>query len=432
MNKISTISMLLMLCACGGGYQAANEQFMTDFAAGNYEIAAQGIAAATQDPEKDTNNVYLGGLQCSAGYLWSGNVESLDMCTANTDAVLIGEIPENSGYEIKSYEKIAFKTYQGIGAILNGDDYAKQILNQANEYQTESVNENDDEIAEAQAQLEEDAATLSGAPSSSEMVAAALADFDAYSEIAPMKNYENPYTIYLQSLYLGMNKKSDFQFFNNRLKSFVPDNSFVKSDADALSAKSGSVWVFFENGLVGPIKKRALAPEALQGLGIKLTVPDVGAGFPALSHLHIQAGDKSVNTEFVANMDSIVKTDLDKYKTGNIIKSVAFEVGKLAAATAAKVAGDKMNEDLGGYGALIGTISAIAIQTQVEYPWDLRSWTALPNEIQSARIAMPSDRTIVINGEYTVEIPEGIKNAVVFVRIPTPTAVPSIAVGKLN
>ena len=67
-----------------------------------------------------------------------------------------------------------------------------------------------------------------------------------------------------------------------------------------------------------------------------------------------------------------------------------------------------------------------------EKPWDLRSWNSLPNEVQVARVEMPKDRTVVINQNYEVVIPDDIKNAAVFVRIPTDNAQPSIVVGKLN
>jgi hypothetical protein len=225
------------------------------------------------------------------------------------------------------------------------------------------------------------------------------------------------------------NDKDNTRLYYDRLKAWAPKNTFVKSDQKEFASNNKNVWIMFENGSVGEVKKRHLAPKILQEFGAKMTIPDVFPGSPAVDHLHVTAGDKSVDTEFFANMDSVVKTDFDKYKTAHIVESAAYEIGKFAAAVAVREEAKKSKLPFIRNNADIAFLATMSI----EYPfWDLRSWQSLPHEIQTARIAMPADRKLVINGEYNVEIPEGINNAVVFVRIPAVKAKPAIAVGKLN
>lgn len=439
MKKIFTLSAILGLAACGGSFEKTNEQFMNDFNSGNYESAANKMANATVKKDKPTE-VYLGGLQCGTGYLWADNADGRKMCFDAVDHTLKGEIEDDSSYKRKDYERIAYKTYQGIGEIIDGSQDALSILNAAYSEQGRNLTENakdDDEVKEARKKMAEDSkkAKESGkAINTSAAIDEATALFNKDAEVKAFRDYANPYTTYVHAIYSAYNgDKSSLSTYYNRLTNWSPKNQFLKSDIQAINSGKKNVWVFFENGSVGEIKERSLSPKVLQAFGVKMTVPDVAKGTPAMDHLHVAAGDNVVDTQFFANYDSIVKTDMNKYATSNIIKSVSFEVGKITAATLAKIAADEAAKKNGnnpflrmaGDAAIVGIMSA-------EYPWDLRSWQSLPHEIQTARVDMPTDGKLVINGEYTVEIPEGTNNAAVFVRVPSVNAKPAIHVGKLN
>lgn len=439
MKKIFTLGAILSLTACGGGFEKTNQQFMGDFENGNYESAANMMEKATVSKDEPTE-VYLGGLQCGTGYLWANNIEGRNICFGAVERTLKGEIEDDSSYKRKDYERIAYKTYEGIGEIVEGSEYARNTLIAAYEEQARNLTENakdDEEVKEARKKMEEDSKKAQEAGkgiNTSAAISEATELFNKDAEVKAYRDYANPYTTYIHALYSAYNgEKNNLNLYYNRLRNWSPDNTFLKSDVAAINAGKKNVWVFFENGKIGEIKERSLTPKILQTFGVKMTVPDVAQGSPAMSHLHVVAGDQAEDTQFFANYDSVVKTDMNKYATGNIIKSVAFEVGKITAATLAKIAADeaaKKNSNspflrLAGDAAIVGIMS-------VEYPWDLRSWQSLPHEIQTARIDMPSDRKLVINGEYTVEIPEDVNNAAVFVRVPSVTAKPAILVGKLN
>lgn len=435
MKKIVSYILPLLLTACGGGFEAANKQFTENFNVGAYESAAKFMSDATVAAE-EPNNIYLGGLQCGTGFLWADASKEREMCFAATDSVLVGDVEEDSGYEIKDYEKIMFKTYAAMGYMADGSEYATQMFRQAYEMQTENVQQNSKEIEELEAEFAEKSASVPGLPDLDTIVQAVDVEMSQIPDsVVAMKDYVNPYTTYLNALFDGVNgDKANAENYLSRVKQFAPDNGFVKTDAKAIASKKPHVWIFFENGVVGEIKKRSLAPEILRAFNIQLTIPDVWAGVPAAPTLFVGTTNTETQTEFLANMDSVVKTDLEKYKTRNIVSSVVFELGKVAAATAAGVGAYAMsnkNQGTSDLWALGGTLAVVAIMS-VEKPWDLRSWTSLPNEVQVARVEMPKDRKIVINQNYEVVIPDDIKNAAVFVRIPTVNAVPSIVVGKLN
>ena len=442
---IFLIPSVLALASCAGSFEKANEQFNTQFDNGHYEQAADAMAAATI-MDKDANNIYLGGLQCGNGYLWANNAEKTKICFDNVDSVLSGEKEEDSSYKIKNYEKIMSKTYQGISGISQQDQFTKQLFNQAYDFQKDNINDSGAEIeslreefAKDQQKLQE--AGVSDMPSMDALVAEVEAvPVDPANSVVPMKDFANPYTTWLMALYDGATgDKNNANNSMKRVEQFAPENTFVKSDIQGLD--KGSVYIVFENGKVGKVQKRSLVPDALKVLtqplsaiginaGIELTIPDLFPGTKALNNLSVSTDKEQVNTQFLASIDSVVKTDLDKYKTSNIIKSISFEVGKIAAATVAGIAAHEAAK--GSPFQDIATVAAVTAVMSVKKPWDLRSWDSIPNEIQTARVAMPADRKLLINNNFSVNIPEESKNAIVFIRIPTANSVPGIIVGTLN
>ncbi len=435
----------VVLASCTGSFNETNKNFQLQFDSGQYEQAAQTMAAATINAEKP-NNIYLGGLQCGNGFTWSNNIDGAMNCFSASDMVLSGEIPEDSSYEIKNYEKIMLKTYQSINAISQQDTFTKQFLNQAYDFQKSNIEDNGEEIESLREKFAKDQEKLHQAgvgymPSIDALVKEIESQpIDPENSVVPMKDFANPYTTWLMALYDGATgDKNNANNGMKRVSEFAPNNSFVKTDIKGLD--QGSVYIVFENGKVGTIQKRPLIPESLKPLtqplmalginaGIKLTIPDVYPGTKALTNLSISTDKEQVDTQFLASIDSIVKTDLDKYKTSNIMKAVAFEVGKIAAATVAGIAAHEAAK--GSAFQDILTMAAVVGVMSVEKPWDLRSWDSIPNEIQTARISMPSNREILVNNNFIVTIPEEAKNAIVFIRIPTANAVPGVVVGILN
>ncbi len=423
-----------LLAACSSSFTKTNETFQQQFDAGQYAAAAETMAKNTvQKAEPD--NIYLGGLQCGTGYLWANDTENRQMCFAATEAVITDQVEEDSGYTVKDYEKIMFKTYSAMGMMADKSEYANQEFKQAYDLQVQNVQASGSEIEDLRKEFDEKSAAVPGLPDLDSIVKAVNQEMAAADNaVLAMKDYVNPYTTYLNAIYDGVNgDTTNAENYLGRVKQFAPDNTFVKSDASAIKSGKQYVWVFFENGSVGEIQPRSLAPEILQAFNIQLTIPDVFPGSAAAKTLFVGANGETTETQFLANMDSVVKTDLDKYKTQNIISSVVFEVGKVAAAAGAGVGAGVMahkNQETSDLWAIGGTLAVGAIMS-MEKDWDLRSWTSLPHEVQVARIEMPENRQITVNNT-TVEIPDDIKNAAVFVRMPTPTAELGVFVGKIN
>ena len=151
-----------------------------------------------------------------------------------------------------------------------------------------------------------------------------------------------------------------------------------------------------------------------------------------IEKIYVNSDGKTVETEFLASIDSIAKTELDKHKTDYILESIAFEINKIALASAVIIATHHVrNKEGNSFGKVAAEIAIWSILSS-EKNWDLRSWGTLPREIQTARVKMPKNKKITINGGIDVDIPKDAKNAIVFVRIPSPVSKPSIVVGKLN
>ncbi len=443
MKKI--VLFLFLLSGCVNGYDKIQNKFKNDFENGKFEIAANEMRKATID-NKEQNNLYLGGLQCGTAFLWSNDVENSDKCFAVSDDVLTNKTDGISNYQIKNYEKIMLKTYSGINAIVNDDEYAKQIFNQMYALQSENIGDSGAEIAKLREQFNKDKEKLKkiGIDDIGDLdkISEQIAAKDLSSEIVPMKDFANPYATWLSAIFDAVNGDfSNAENYMKRVEMFAPNNKYVRDDVNAV--KRGSVFVVLENGMLGKLKIRSIIPTGLQYIaqplkiyginsGIKLTVPDMNPGTLAVEKIYVNSDGKTVETEFLASIDSVAKTELDKHKTDYILQSIAFEVNKIALAAAVMVATHKVrNKEENSFGKMAAEIAILSIMNS-EKNWDLRSWGTLPREIQIARVNMPKNKKITINGGIDVDIPKDAKNAIVFVRMPSPVSKPSIVVGKLN
>ena len=269
-NTIFLITSACVLASCAGSFEQTNEKFNSSFDNGQYEQAADLMASATI-MNKEVNNFYLGGLQCGNGYLWANNPEKTEQCFAAVDSVLSGEMEEDSSYKIKNYEKIMSKTYQGINAISQQDQFTKQLFNQAYDFQKDNINDSGEEIENLREQFAKDQEKLqesgvSDMPSMDSLVAEIESQpIDPANSVVPMKDFANPYTTWLMALYDGATgDKNNANNGMKRVAEFAPENKFIKSDIQGLD--KGSVYIVFENGKVGPVKKRSLVPDSLKVL----------------------------------------------------------------------------------------------------------------------------------------------------------------------
>ena len=440
MKKIFMLTCILGLAACTSTFDKENAKFHDAFVAGAAETATPSLAKVAL--AEDSDHFYLGGLQCGTGFLWTNETNGARQCFAAADIVFKGEVPEQSGYKVKDYEAIMGKTYEAINEVAAGDEYATQLFNQVYNLQKENVSKNEKAISDSQNDIAEEQEQWAKDMETAQSIGLDIPDFDSIvaqarqelerDQMSVMADYVNPYSTYLVALYDATANKdlSNAANYMDRVAKFAPKNTFVKDDVAAVKSGKKHIWVIFENGMLGEMVEKKLSPEILQALNINLSIPVFADGYNALPNLTILSDAKQTQTQYLANMTSVVRTDYDKYTTGNIIKSVTFEVGKVVAATAATIATKKAMGD-SPFADLAAASAALAVMS-VEKPWDLRYWDTLPNEVQIARIEMPASRTIDIINVGEITIPEDINNAIVFVRIPDMNAIPYVLVGKLN
>ena len=245
-----------------------------------------------------------------------------------------------------------------------------------------------------------------------------LYEFEAYPD------FVNPFTTYIAGVFfnlIGDNSKA--VTFLKESYGMVPDNEYIARDLavteqvlDGKAELKDTVWVVFENGM-GPVKGEFridiplfIASDQVKYFGIAL--PMLVFREQAYPYLSIKAGDKSYNTQIVANMDRVVQTEFSKDFKGILTRAIISATAKAIA----QYALDKKDNSSPKLVSLLATVYSYATTAA-----DVRIWTTLPKNFQVARLTIPSDRLITIElpggGSFPVEIP-ACSNALVYVRIP--------------
>ncbi len=463
-KKIPSIFMMSLLCACAGSFDKANESFTKDFNAGQYEKAATEMANTLKAENKNgkpqlKDSPYLAGLQIGTASLFSKNytnsMKYFDIANSSVKA------KDTDGYDAKTYEKIMYNTYFSISAMNADPDNARVYINKASKAQKQAKNENKKSIEKlteknkeeeknkesAENFLKEMGVNFDGiiadinSASASEDTSVALpqckTNTDGHRSDAEQKalaDYTNIYTTWLYNLVDSSAGKYNIDDQNFLIANLCGRNKYVYDDSDVASSNKPTVWVVFENGLVGSVESHTMQFPNPFDLNKQITSPlkikwavlkENPAPYTALKI------NNDVNTEFLASMDSIVDRNLKDMKTSYIVKSALWEIGKIA------VAAKLCHKDDCSPLSLAMAIGALA----TEYPFiETRSWTSLPKEVQMARIDMPSNRKLDMsllneNGTSqleTVNIPDDINQAIVTVRMPTVGAKPSVIITKLK
>ncbi|MCL2629721.1 MAG: hypothetical protein FWD33_03495 [Alphaproteobacteria bacterium] len=426
MRKIA-IFICALLSACGGGFEARNQKFMKEFSDGEYARAGEIMV-----PKKEER--YLSGLQCGAGFMWANSGDRAQQCFAISDEAILNS--PRGDYTPLAFEQIMLNTYQGISATVLRDGHARVFFNRAYQLQVQSVQDAAKQIDNLADEFRSSARKIPGMPPLETIVNDVSRDLDRNAEVAAMSDFVNPYATWLAAIYRGVNGDlSNSENFLSRVAVFAPDNKFVSGDMAAIRSRQPQVWIVLEDGLMGKRTVQKLAPRTLQQWNINLSIPDVAKGTKAKGELTING----IKTQPLADMTRIAKTDLSKFRRRDIIASVVFEIAKVAAAGTAFVASEitahskAANQQAAGAFAfaLLGRAALVAIMAQ-EKSWEMKGWEALPNTVSIARLPMPASRKLNIDGVGQVEIPADIRNAVVFVRIPSTNAKPGVIVGKLN
>ena len=463
-KKISNLCLMSLLCACAGSFEKANENFTKDFNKGMYQKASVEMANTLNDGQeaglpKLKDSPYLASLQIGTASLFANNYKASMAYFDTADKSVRNN--DTDGYDAKFYEKIMYNTYSAVSAMNSDPDNVQMYMNKASKAQIEIKANNKSSIdKEAKKNKEEQEkkakaeaflksvgmsfdSIVSQANKTSESEDSVISlpqcktDEEGYRSDAEQKalaNYTNTYATWLYNVFASADGKDNVDDQNFLKANLCGRNKYVYDDAKVAASNKPTVWVVFENGLVGSVEEHTmllpnpfdLTKEIKSPLKIKWAkLKENPSPFKTLL-----VNDK-VNTEFLASMDAIVDRDLKNLKTSYIVKSTLWEIGKIAIAAAA--CNKKSCPPLG----LVGAIAALA----TEYPGvETRSWTSLPKEVQMARLDMPKDRTLKLSligndgltRNNSIELPANMTQAIVTVRVPTVDAIPSVVVSKIK
>ncbi len=263
--------------------------------------------------------------------------------------------------------------------------------------------------------------------------------YQAYPELQEWQVYPdfvNPYTDYLHGLYfmLGSSDKDDLGKARDSLRRVAgmnPNNPAVKTDLQVVNnlirgtwrkqKLNPAVWVIFENGL-GPEIEELLVPIPLFLVNDKveysqLALPKLKLRDQAYSHLELFAGNKPLGkTEQLASLDRVVQTEFKKEFPYKVTEAVISTIAKGAIQYEAR-----------RQGGLAGALAAGVYQAATTRA-DKRIWSALPKEVQVARIRPPANRKLTIKSPglaepLEVELPDS-QFSIVYIKASAPGSQP--------
>lgn len=462
MKKYLFFVLMLLLQGCVS-YSDKKAAFHQQFNAGNFEAASKVMYAENkkkegsetapqeeQSAEKSEDKLLpsdfddLGGMKFFIGLnsgtaaMYSQNYALSDMMFGIASDAIAKH--ETAGYVPKYYEKVMLNTYRALALLQHGDiETAKVEFNRAAASQGEAVQENKRQISK----LKKEAAEEQYAINMGKAAEVLNKEYTEFNDFKPYADFANPYTSYMSGLFLALHgSKADVEnaiLDLRRARSMSPKNKFVKADIrmaeDIANQKDirPTVWVVYENGLIAEIdKQHFVIPFVINGR-VKvahMALPKMVPLASAYPEIQVQAGKKKITTQSIVDMDRVMKTEFKNRYPAEVAKAVIWMTVNLIAQEAAQRA---IGDDNKGWGDL----AAIAIGS-LSNPVETRTWSSLPKDIQIARFAMPKGRKIQIfdnTGKAIspeISIAKDIKQALVFVRIPTINAVPAVYVTKLK
>lgn len=270
-----------------------------------------------------------------------------------------------------------------------------------------------------------------------------LAEYNAeFSQWNSYKNYLNPYTTYLSGIFFlnnstGASDNETAVTYLKRVSGMAPNNKFVKQDL-ALAEKIANgktsfnkstpmVWVVFENGMGADFKEFRIDLPVFIATGkvkmVDFAIPQPKLRNSAFDKLSVAfEGDKMVETELLADVDRMFISEYNK-------KFPAILSQAIAATTAKAVMQYVAQEQMGDLGGI-----SMAVYSMVTASADLRSWYALPKNVQIAKISNKKGGKLGIYNQAQkiteIEV-SGAENVIVYVRIPEANAMPAVSIINL-
>jgi hypothetical protein len=444
---------LLFLVGCNAPKEHL-EQFNCMYLQGQLDQAEQFSQEKIKDPNKPSGEDLLWAMQLGSiqrvkknyqdSTLWFDRCEDMmkvyDPQSRETDVIGTTLVNDNIiPYRGWAYDGVMVNTYKALNfMVLHDNDNARIEFNRAMERQTrakekfsEEIQKEKDKLDKANADKQVDYSKTTENPDVQNKIKAAypgLTEFEAYPD------FVNPFTGYLAGVFFAVT--GDTPKARDLLKEstgMLPNNPYVKSDfetVDAGKAIEPTVWVFFENG-IGPTKEEFrvdlplfLFTGKVYYAGIAL--PKLVQRWEACQRLNIQSSGNYYPTEMVGDMDRVIQTEFSKEYPW-ILTRALISAGVKAAAQYALT---EQNNNGNNSGAAIAALFVAAYNFATTAA-DVRIWSALPKNFQSAKLPMPTDGKLAIQTPQgwfrTVDIPS-CKYAIIYIKMISAATEPTIEV----
>jgi hypothetical protein len=444
---------LLFLVGCNAPKEHL-EQFNCMYQQGRLDLAEEFSAKKIKDPNSPSGEDLLWAMQLGSiqrarknyqdSTLWFDRCEEMmkvfDPQSRETDVIGTTLVNDNIiPYRGWAYDGVMINTYKALNFMALGDnDNARIEFNRAMERQTrakeqfsEQIQKEKDKLEKASSDKQVDYSKTTENPDVQSKIKEAypgLTEFEAYPD------FVNPFSTYLAGVFFtAIGDSSKARDLLKESAGMLPDNPYVRSDFEAADSGKGiepTIWVFFENGL-GPTKEefRVDLPLFLFSGNVYyagIALPKLVQRPAACERLTLQTGGNYYPTEIVGDMDRVVQTEFSKEYPWILTRALISAGVKAAAQYALTEQGNNNNNS----GAAIAAIFVAAYNFATTAA-DVRIWSALPKNFQSAKLPMPAD------GKLTIQTPQGwlrtveigsCKYAIVYIKMVSVSTEPTIEV----
>lgn len=423
--------------------------FNAAYISGDYQTALQAVSPQVDESHRgDTESNVLERLHQGEMYLLTGQyskaVSAYDLAEdgmkhLDTEGVLqkaadgfMAVMVNDSvrDYKVLMSEAVLVNTYKGLAFLAEGNQaYARVEFNRANDRTRRAVDYFHKEISEQQAALRKEArdgdsnaAAVRNSLGSEGLQAAVTNHYGAVSGWSVFPQFIVPASTYLYGLYFLANASdgSDAERAATALKRVAdmqPESTVLKADAElAVNLAAGKqklsdlppqVWVMYENGLGPVLEESRFSVPILITQGHQLVTGYFGIALPKYTERSAVPGTLGVvdsagdakHTERISDMGRVVRTEMKERFAGILTRAVTSAVIKAA-----------LQREATKQFGLVGQIGAFAFAAATTQA-DLRSWQALPDHWQAARINRPESGILTLSGSNgealgQVEIPQ--------------------------
>lgn len=404
------------------------ERVVRAFEAADFGRAAREMEPVLRDRSSSDMDRVLYELEAGAVFAASGDLARSSAAYARADELTwpyLDEKPEVRiaeqaaailtnqtvvTYRGRPYDRICCAAFEAINRMAEGDlDGAGVMLRRAYEWQRDAVERNAAEIAG----LEEEAASSAKANGydlgAAERDARTWTRLDsAYGAIREMQGYADfavPYATYLaglQRIATGRNDAIaeavvDFR----RVAGMLGPKDGADAELEARLAEDATrgaalvptVHVLCESGM-GPWldELRIDVPLFIRQL------PYVGAAFPVLRFraggpdgFALRAGGEARRSAVLTDFDRVVAGDFNRRLPAIIALTIVSSATKATATYFAQEAFTSNDRGAAWAASIVGALYQVATNSA-----DLRTWLTLPKRVHYARVAAPSDGTVLI------------------------------------